>query len=793
MLLNYLIITLRNLRKHITYSVITLSGLAIGLGIFLFFFRVYYWAETADSFHKDVDRIYTVVQVTNEVSGNDRHTAFIPPLLAPALHNDIPEIENVTRIINSDRMVVSYNNEKFFEQKILFVDQNFLSFFSFKIINGDPSSMLKLPNSIILSKSKAEKYFGDSSPIGKVLLLNNKLNVVVTGVVDDISNLNSKSTINFDFLLPIQLSKTYYGTLNNWRINNCTGFVKIKDHAELGLIQKKMSQSFIKYFPDSESSPKRLYLFPFKGLIYNAMHIYKFCGHTSFLAFPIFLIIGIIFLFIVSINFINLSTAKYMDRLKEIGIRKVVGAKRSQLINQFLGESIIIVLLSIPISIVVYEFVSSAFTARSGILINYSIIDNPSTIIILIVTALLTGLTAGIYPALFLSSFTPMQILKGIIKSGKQKYSVRKALVVIQFTIAVLFIVLTFVWKEQTDYLYKVDLGYKRENVLAIPLSGEAKNNYQLMRDKFITLPGIENISSSKELPGRWANIEQVIPESKGGLDAIKMFAYGVDYDFLEVLGLKIKQGRDFLKNRGDQSSFIINQTAAEKLGYDYPVGRQLKVGDKQGAIIAVVENYHFEKNINPDAASVLYLDKEEPNYMLIRISKSNELSNITNYIRKDWSKYVNNVPFDFLTLTDFFDSVHFEESTFITEIIGAFAGVTIFFSCLGLFSLASFVVSKRTKEIGIRKVMGATIWQIFTLVSYDFLQLVILANLIAFPLSYFLAQNLLNFAFILRIPIPLLVFVLTLFTTTIVALLSILLQTYKAAKANPIDSIKYE
>ncbi|OGU55688.1 MAG: hypothetical protein A2V66_07635 [Ignavibacteria bacterium RBG_13_36_8] len=789
---NYFKITCRNFLKQKIYTLITLSGLAIGLGVFLFFFRLFYWAETADTFHKDIDNIFIAIQRFN--SGNEeRHTTDISFPLLPALKNEIPEIENFTRITRKGKIIVSGGNKIFFENNILFVDKNFLSFFTFKMILGNIETILSEPNSIVLTQSSAEKYFGDASPIGQVLTLDNKTDVIVTGIIEDISANQSNSSIRFDFLVPLETAQYMYGKIDDWEIYNHVGFVKITNKFNIKQIEEKLEELRKKYFKNSLNSPQKIYLYPFQGFIHNAIYIQKFCGHSDIMIFTIFFIMGTLFLFIVIINYVNLATARYSDRLKEIGIRKVIGANKLHLFNQFLGESILMALLSLPLALIAYNFASSAFIARIGIILDLSPWSNNNLLFILVAISILTGFIAGIYPALLLSSFRSVQILKGKIQSGRGQGRLRKLLVSFQFTFSIILIVLALVWKGQTDFLYRVDLGYDRTGVITIPLHNEIKNNFPLMKEKFESNPDIVSVSASTSPPGNWGTKEDVIPEGKNSDNAIRTYYYGIEYDFIKTLNIKLVGGRAFSIFHNDEHSLIIDKLFAEELNWANPIGKRLTINDVTGTIIGVVENFRFNDTFFPAAPTLFYLKKDNLNYMLIKVRNFGNIPKVNEHVKELWNELYPNTPYESFTLEDYFDNINFDSTKIIAEIIGLLGLITIFFSCLGLLALASYEARKRTKEIGIRKILGASVSTILIILAKDFLKLILIANIIAIPIAYLISKKLIDFAFTLRMTIGPDIFIFTFLLTLIIALFTITTQTYKAAQTNPVDTLKYE
>jgi putative ABC transport system permease protein len=768
-------------------------GLGIGFGVFLFFFTFYHRAHRTDKFHKEADRIYSVVQVFYSGSEGEQHSAYIPYPLIPVLKNEIPEIEDVTRFFMPGRMVVKHEVNKFFESAILFVDPNFLSFFTFEILEGNPQTLLSKPNSVVLTASMAKKYFGDESPLGKVLTLSNDRDVVVTGIVEDLVKVETLSSIHFEFLVPLEMAQTLFGSMENWETNTQTGFVRLLKGSKPSGLDKKLEEIRQRYFGNTPESPTRLYLFPLIELNFYAPHIQKYCGNTHILAYNVFFVMGLLFLIIVSFNYINLSTARYTERFKEIGIRKVVGANRKQLIKQFLSESVLMAIVALPIAVLVYDISCSWFLSRVRISFDLSFWSSPTIIIALIIAAISTGVLAGAYPSFLLSSFNPVQVFKGMENTGRGRGRLRKMLVVFQFSVSAILIVLAIVWQKQTQFVYRVDLGYNRKGVLAIPVSGEAKKSLHLLKRKIEGHSDVESVSASSGLPGHWRVSANVIPEGISKDEPWRMQIYGFDTDFADALDMQIVSGRSFSNDFNDETSFIINQLAANRLGWDNPIGKELTVGDKKGSVIGVIKNFNFSKLFYPIGPSVLYLEKESLNYMLVKVSSIEKISSIVEYIKSSWNVFAPDVPFEFTELDDYWNRVYFTETKLATEIMGSIGIIAIFFSCLGLLGLASYSVRRRTKEIGIRKVLGASEAGILVLVGRDFLKLVALSNLIALPIAYLASKSLLDFAYTLRISISPDIFIVTVFIALMAAISAVVSTALKAARSNPVDSLRHE
>jgi len=793
MVKNYLRIAFRNLMKQKMYSAITIVGLAVGFGVFLFFFRFYLWALNADKFHDNADRIYTVVQVFDTSHDEKRNTTDIPYPLIPELKLAIPEIEDATRLYWPGRMIVEGKDEPFYESGMLFVDPNFLSFFHFNTIAGNPEIMLSGHNKIVLTRSTAWKYFGDASPIGKTLTLNNLVNVTVSGIVEDVVDIGTLSTIHFEFLVSMETGRALFDSMDDWSNHHQTGFVRLIQGTQPGDLKEKFDRIVHKYYPDDPDAPTNMYLFPMKDIAFKARHIQEYYGSDYFLAYIFLFTIGILFLLIVSINFVNLSTARYTDRMKEVGLRKVVGAFRSQLIFQFLGESVLMALVSLPLAALSYRLFCSAFSARVGISFDFSLWSHIPTIVAFFLVSFLTGILSGLYPALFLSSFRSAHILKNKLQGRSGRGRLRKLLVIFQFTISAMLILLAIVWMKQATFVYEVDFGYDRKNIIVLPLSDEARRNRHILKEMSLQHPEVTSVSASLALPVSWRTMRNVIPEDKTETESMSISVFDVDYDFVDVLDMHITQGRDFSREYEDDHNFIINQLMVHRLGWENPVGSRLKVGDEEGTVVGVVEDFQFDVLFYPMAPAIIALEREDLNYLLVEFERDESLSGIVEHIRKQWNAMIPSLPFEYFTLEDYFDQRHFGGSKLISEIIGIVGIIAIFFSCLGLVGLASYSARKRTKEIGIRKVLGASATSILKTLGKDFLKLVVISNIIALPIAYLVSMKLLDFAYSRHITIGPDIVILPVVITLLTAVSAIVSQTLKTAFSNPADSLRYE
>jgi len=790
MIRNYLHIALRTLKKQKAYSVITISGLTMGLAVFVLFALLIEFIRGFDSFHQKGDRIYAVVQVLPGGVEGEQHSALTPPPLMPVLLSEIPEIEAGSRYFPSGRMIVRHQDQIFYENRVKFVDSGFLDIYTFKTIRGNAGEALTNPSSIVLTEDAALKYFGDEDPLGQILTLDNKVDARVTGVIEDVPR---NSTVYFDFLVSMDTAGALYPWMEDWKTSNQGTFLLLADGYESARVEARLANLIDKYFPDSPDAPRRMYLHPLKSFFMGSRDI-DCAWSTGGANFVALWVIALLLLAIACINYMNLSTARHVTRAREVGMRKVVGARRTHLILQFLGESLFMSLLTLPVVIVIYELFRPALYSYFDFILDISIWDNPRILAILVGSTLLTGLFAGSYPAFYLSSFKPVRILKGKLHFGKKGGGLRKTLVVVQFVFSIVLIVLTIVSIKQTRHNFRIDLGFSREQIVAVEIAGEARDNLDNYRNVLTQYQDITMVSAAAALPVGWNTERQVLPEGVSETEKRTMNVYDVDYDFVALLDMEIVRGRSFSRNFADETGFILNETAVRQLQWgENPLGRRLTIGEEQGTVIGVVKDYHFKDlYFTSIAPSVLRLQPEHLNYMLVKYAGgSGDESVVVGRIRESWKVFNPDLPFEYVTLSDFFKDTFEGDKT--AEMSGALGIMAIILSCMGLLGLSSFAVERKIKEIGIRKVLGASVPGIIKMLIKEFLKLVVIANIIALPIAYFIMSQMIKFMFSYPMTIGADIFIFTALITLAVAFLTVTSQTLKAAHASPVDSLKYE
>ena len=789
MIANYFKIAIRNILKHKGYSIINIAGLAIGLAIFSLTAALFKFQMSFNQFHQDADRIYSIVKVLPSGTADDRHSARTRAPLRNLLLNEFSEIEDATRWIPTDRVVVQQGRNKFYAEEGTFwlVDPNFLTFFSFEMLVGDAEAALSEPNSVVLTESAARKYFGNANVLGQKLTTGKGLELVVQGVTRDVP---FNSSLKYDVLVALNT----FNFETNWNVKGAT-FVRLANTAQPNQLEQKFPAFIKKYLSDSPGFPKKLYLLALKGLNLKSYGIRTYWPKEIPEIVYLTFVIGNIMLLVVCFNFMNLATAGYLMRAKEVGVRKVIGASRRQLMWQFLGESVLLSLIAFPLSIVLKEIMQPLFVYLAASELSpagLEVWNNPLMMLVLLGATILVGIIAGSYPSMLLSRLEPVKILRENLPTDKKGVHIRQTLIVLQLIAAIFSMLVTMVSFNQYNYLLKFDVGYERDRVLAVPLgTNHSRSRLRPLKEDLSRHPDIIAVSAAMWVPASWRTERRVVPEGADDKEAWTMNAYGIDYGFIELLDMEIVQGRSFSRKFADSGSYIINQTAAHRLNWDNPIGEKLTIRGKTGVIIGVVKDFHFKNLLEELYPTVLFLEPNYLNYLYIKLSDA-PVSRVLNFIENRWHIFSADMPFEYSMLTD-----HYGKNLFGIKKWGALAGLIsvliILFSCLGLFGLASFTTQRRTKEIGIRKAHGATMADIARLILTDFLKLIAFAMIITWPLFYFIDKILVPDIFAYSAETGFVFYIYASGLALITGLGAVLFQTIKAARANPIEALRYE
>lgn len=791
---NYLKVTIRNAIKHKFYALLNILGLSIGMTCFLLIILYVKYELSFDNFHTKSDRIYRLVTDIETPTEMLKIEATSTPMAA-FMKSDFPEVENVVRIDDA-RFLLQKDEQTFQEDLVMLADASFFQIFDFTLLQGNPKSALKAPLSIVLTEDAAKKYFSNEDPMGQRLLLENEYDATVTGVMKNVPN---NSSFDFEVLLSMSSRLEVFDPEINehWGNFSNISYVLLVEQADPKNLESKLPGFLNKYISENDVSSGmnyRLLLEPLSDVYYSQRGGF-ITGNINNVR--IFSVIAIFILLIACINFMNLATARASERAKEVGVRKVIGAVRHQLTTQFLFESILMSLVAAFLSVVLSELLLPTFNQIAGNQVADTIFRNTSFLTGFMGIALLIGFLAGIYPALVLSRFKSSVILKGRFSSSQRGVLLRKSLVVIQFALSIILIIGTLVVYLQLSFMRNQSLGFKKDQVLVIDFRGDdqVQEKTDIFRQQLGNHPQVKSVTVSSSVPGRGnSNAYTEIENPDGLMQASNINLFFVDYNFLESYQMQLSAGRFFSEEFiTDSTALIVNQALVESYGYasaEDIIGKKYSQWGVEGEIIGVVENYHFRSLKEKIAPLTIRLAPSFSRYISLNI-QSDQISSAISELEGIWKNLAPQRPFNFFFMDDAFDQQYRAEVRF-GQLFIYFSSLAIFIACLGLLGLISFTVVQRTKEIGIRKVLGASEASIVKMLSKDFLVLVLIAFFVASPVAWYsLQQWLAEFAY--RTTIPWWAFILAGVTATLIAMLTISLQSVKAAIANPIDSLKSE
>jgi len=777
MLNNYLKIAVRNIKKYKAYSAINILGLAVGMACCIL---ILLWVQdelSYDGFHENGKNIYRIIPT---VSGEVWTSS--PWALLENLKRDYPEIERGSWF--HDIGVSTTYEEKTFRESIALVAPDFLEMFTFPFITGNPQTALRDINSIVISERTALKYFGNEDPIGKTIRLENQTDLAVVGIME---NVPTNSHMQFDLLARPEV---FVGKerMQSWSMD-CPSYVLLSEGANFKEVVSKISDSIDRY------DKREIYDCTVGLQPLDKIHLYSFSGTDPILYVYIFIAVAILVLLIASINFMNLSTARSALRTKEIGIRKVIGAKRSDVIKQFFSESVILSFIALAAAVLLVLLLLPPFNTITEKQLEFDIFFCDVNIGLgILLIALVTGVLSGIYPALFLSSFQAASILKSRIVKGGRGNSFRRSLIIFQFSAAVCLIISTAVILKQINYIRTKNLGFNRDNIVIVNLDDELLSQYETLKQELLTYENIVNVSAACNLPLNTTNNDNVRWEGMESDKRIMFNFVSVDYDYFETLEMEMSYGRSFSKEHPtDADNYIINETALKMTGYENPIGRSFTVWKGEGTIIGVVKDFHgtsLHNQIKPTFFMMQEYEVLPKRRMIIRLN-SNHIPASIDYIKDRAIQLSPDFIFNFRFLDDYFNQVYTNEQN-MQKLIEYFTILAIFISCLGLIGLASFMAEQRTKEIAIRKVLGAKTLGVIIKLSKEFVILVLTANVFAWPIAYYFMNGWIK-SFSYRTNIGILVFVLSAVSAIGIALLTVSFQAFKAANANPVDCLKHE
>ncbi len=798
MIKNYLKIAFRNLIKYKVYSFINIFGLAIGMAACLVILLFIADEKSFDQFHQKKDQIYRLDEVQSFEGMSPQNVALSMPGMGPNMQNEFPEIINFSRYWNRGSLLYKKDETQLMVDATIMVDSTFLEIFDFELIQGDRYTALIEPNSLVVTEETARKFFNKTDVLGEQLLLEDD-NFKITGVL---ANVPENSHLQFNTLVSISTVTHENPEFNNrWGSNFLVTYLQLAPNTHIANLESKFPGFLQSHMNEDVTNYYKLYLQPLSEVHLNSVEIeHDYQNYRKFDGsyVNVFLIVAFFVLLIAGINFMNLSVARSATRSKEVGIRKSVGAIKWQLIGQFLGESVLLTFVALLLSL----FISAAFIPYLNAVTNRSLsmltIANHIVLVLgIIATVGIIGLVAGSYPAFFLASFQPAKVLKGKVEGFGKKSLLRNSLVVIQFAIAITLIVGTVVAMQQLRFMKSKDVGFNKDQMMIVPMSQEANEKYETLKNELLKQPDLLGVTASGQRLGN--NLHQTGAKVKTDTTVrdLSVSQINVDYNYLSVYGIKLKSGREFSKEYSTDAgfAFIVNESLAKELGLENPLGSQFGFGwynsDTLGSIVGVAYDFNYNSlhhNINTLCMHV------HPEWGFSELSvkaKGDNIQGAIAAVKSTWENLIGDRPFEYSFLDEHFESLYRSDEQMST-IISAIAGLAIIIACLGLFGLASITTEQRIKEIGIRKVLGASIGQLLVNLSKNFAFLVIIAFLISTPITYYLMREwLAGFAF--RVNLSVWVFVFAGIISLLIALVTISYQTFRAAMANPVDVLKSE
>lgn len=800
MIKNYLTVALRTLRKQKGYAFINITGLAIGLAVCSLIMLWVVDELSYDKFHEKGDRICRLI-LDADIGGVLQSPATMPPA-GPTMTSDFPEVENFTRMGRFQDLTVEYGDKIVAESGVGYADATLFEIFSFPFISGDPETALERPNTIVITEEMAQKYFGDEDPIGKFLKIGGEDNYSVTGVIENIP-LNSMFRFNMVRSLDTIISQNPTWP-ERWLSVEFQTFVLLTEGANRLDAEEKLPAMIDQHLGErlrALGGRVDLFMQPMHRIHLYSMQDYNVPSNGNVGHVTLFSGIAIFVLLIACINFINLSTARSANRAQEVGMRKTLGALKQTLMGQFIGESVLYSLISMFFAIILISLAIPTFNNIIGRELSLNILRQFWIYPLYLGFAVLVGLIAGSYPAFVLSAFNPVRVLKGAMKEGASNAMFRKILVVLQFSISIMLIVGTLTVYRQIQFMKNSNLGFDKEQVVVLPRMNRAmRRNFPAIKHEIGKIPGVNGVAGSSAVPGRGRTVGIFWPEGFTQDDQQTMQMYTVDDDYIPMMNMELAAGRNFSADLATDTTdaLLINETAARQFGWTEPIGKKFTFAPPPGAegettiqrVVGVVKDFHTASMRREIIPVVLFFNPVRQGRISVRLA-ADEIPATMDRLREKWAELNPQGSFDYFFLDDSFDELYRAEERVGTLTL-YFSTLAIFIGCLGLFGLAAFMAQKRTKEIGIRKVMGASIMSIVGNMSKEFTILVVLSNLVAWPVAYFGMQKWLE-AFAYRAGVNWLIFLGAGLLALLVALLTISSQAFRAAKANPVDSLRYE
>ena len=808
---NYLMVTLRNFRKHKGYSFINVAGLAVGMACSFF---ILLWVQdelSFDRFHANAGTLYRVEQ--DQQGGQGKfHVNVTPYPMGPVLKAEIPEIKEATRVAFPGTLLIRYGENAFFESRVRAVDPWIFQMFTFPLVKGDSTIALSRPGSLVVTEEMVKKYFGNADPMGKAVTINNAHAFTVTGVLKTIP-LNS--SLSFDMLVPFNFVKTLGQYVDSMGSNSILTFVELHARSDVASAGEKITElvrnrniAAIRADPEQmkeiESDPEARRRFEsYRGPTFALRPLVdiRLLGYFGFSRNDMaikyvytFVAIALFVLLIACINFMNLATARSANRASEVGLRKVVGAQRKSIIGQFYGESILMAFLAGAVSVILVSLLLPAFNALSAKSMTLSVLLGPKFLLGILAVILLTGIVAGSYPALFLSSFQPVRVMSGRMGGGVKSAAFRKTLVVLQFSLSILLLIGMGVVSRQVNYMRGKKLGYDKEQLIYLPMRGETHTSYAAFKEELLRNPRILGVTATYQPPTSFSsNSWGADWDGKDPAQKV-LIGYGsVDFDYPETMKIEMAAGRSFSRKFAADNgrAFLVNEEVAKLMGLDAvsAVGKRFNFG-VEGTIVGVMKNFHYQSVRDAIEPLAVLIDPTEFRYAVVRL-KAGEIRDSLAGVKEAWQRVYPQYPIEYRFFDEDFGRMYQADER-MGSLLKVFAGLAVVIACLGLFGLASYTAEQRTKEIGVRKVLGASSSGIVLLLSREFTKWVLMANVLAWPAAYLLMRNWLQ-GFAYRSAIAWWLFVLAGTGTLAVALLTVSFQAFRASQTDPARALKYE
>ena len=803
MIKNYLKVAFRNILRHKVYSLINIFGLAIGMALCLLIL-VYVQDELSyDGFHEKADRIYRIAQ-TEDHNGDLTNVMRIAPGATARMEIDFPEaVEKTVRIFPAGEVWTKYEDRLFREDKVYVVDDSFFDIFTFDFISGNPETALKEPNSIVLNRTTAEKYFGKTDAFGKMIEVDmpGAPLLKVTAVVEDMPG---NSHFHPDFLVSLSTIRNEQNApfFDVMQGNVVWSYLLLKEEYSAIDLESNFTGFLDKHLNETQKKlVKKYYLQPLMDIhLRSSTDPYteiepENTGNITYLY--IFSVIAVLVLLVACINFMNLATARSTRRAREVGLRKIVGAFKQQLVRQFIGESVFMGVLALPVAIGLAHLFLPVFNSLAGKEMVIAYFTSPVLIPAMAMIVLFVGFAAGSYPAFFLSSFQPVNVLKGELKTSGSGSLFRKILVTGQFAVSVGFVIGILIISQQMNFMHSANLGFNKDNVMVLSfiLPGPAEqrlDKMEVLKNEYLSYSGITDVALTSGAPSEIRGIVRGRVDGTPANEAKLMVMVSVDYEFCKTLQIELTEGRDFSREHGTDlmQAFIINEAVAQELGLESPLGKQLVLNNQKGTVIGVMKSMHWEPKRRVIFPMVFQVNPQAFFKMVVRIN-SDDIPGTLAFMEEKWKENITNRPFQHQFLDDMIDNLYKSERR-LSNVVFNFTLLSIFVACLGLFGLASYTAEQKTKEIGIRKVLGASVYGVVLLLFKQFGKLILIANIIAWPLAYYgLHKWLQNFFY--RISVGLEIFVLSALLVLVIAFISISYQSIKAAVSNPADALRHE